>query len=224
MLAVLGEPTAPTTERGDWGYDLCDTDVPPASFAEWQTIAKAEHASIASFARTALELMALGAPADSVADTHRAALDEARHARIAYELASRAVGHKVGPGSFPAAVEPIAAPTFASFVRSTFRDACVEETLGAIAMRRRALSFGGVIASAIDSIADDEERHAELAWRTLAWAVRVGGDEAKTALHQAVLETEGRSGAGIREVVLPCAVALREVSRTNLRADSKCAL
>jgi len=182
--------------------------VPASSFAEWEAIAKAEHASIASFARTALELMALGAPADLVADTHRAALDEARHARIAYELASRAVGRKLGPGPLPSAVEPMAAPTFASFARSTFRDACVEETVGAIDMRRRARSCNGVIASAIDSIAEDEERHAELAWRTLAWAVRAGGDQARHALDQVLLAVIGRSDVAIRDVIVPCAHAL----------------
>ena len=45
-------------------------------------------AEIASFARTSLDLLALGAPADLVAETHRAALDEIEHARIAYALAS----------------------------------------------------------------------------------------------------------------------------------------
>src|SRR6185437_10769514 len=56
-------------------------DVRARFAAAWTADALAEHASIASFGRFALELMAVGAPADLVAAAHRAALDEVEHAR-----------------------------------------------------------------------------------------------------------------------------------------------
>jgi hypothetical protein len=46
--------------------------------AQWATDGAAEHASIASFARVTLQLMALGAPAGLLADTQRGAADEVR--------------------------------------------------------------------------------------------------------------------------------------------------
>jgi hypothetical protein len=46
--------------------------------AQWAADGAAEHASIASFARATLQLMALGAPAGLLADTQRAAADEVR--------------------------------------------------------------------------------------------------------------------------------------------------
>ena len=46
--------------------------------AEWSRDALAEHASIASFARFSLQLMAVGAPSALLADAQRAASDEAR--------------------------------------------------------------------------------------------------------------------------------------------------
>src|SRR5262245_889099 len=50
--------------------------------AAWLRDAQMEHASIASFARFTLELLAVGAPAELVADSQRASLDEIEHARM----------------------------------------------------------------------------------------------------------------------------------------------
>jgi hypothetical protein len=56
--------------------------------AAWTQDALVEHASVAAFARTTLELMALGAPAELVAGAQAAAADEVRHARVSFALAS----------------------------------------------------------------------------------------------------------------------------------------
>jgi hypothetical protein len=203
-LDVRGERFAATIRRSDWAESLRTR---AAASDEWAAIAAAEHASIASFARASLELLALGAPAELVEATHRAALDEVRHARIAFALA----GGSVGPGLLSSAVEPIAPPTFASFARATFRDACVEETLGALEMRKRATNHRGAVARAIASIADDEKRHAELAWRTLAWAVRAGGEAARHAVREELdAALTKRTEHAVRDVVEPCARALLE--------------
>jgi hypothetical protein len=58
----------------------------------------------------------------------------------------------------------------------------------------------------MNRIADDEERHAELAWRMLAWAVRTN-DEAKSML-ATLLSSLDRDDAFVRDLVLPCASAL----------------
>ena len=67
--------------------------VPPGPLRDavvkaWTTAARAEHASVASFARFTLQLLHLGAPADLVADAQQAALDEVRHARLCFGVAS----------------------------------------------------------------------------------------------------------------------------------------
>ena len=77
--------------------------------AAWLEIAQLEHASIAAFASLSLRLLAAGAPAELVTASHRAALDEVEHARIAFELASVYGGRRVGPGRFDAATRaPVA--------------------------------------------------------------------------------------------------------------------
>lgn len=65
----------------------------------WLADALAEHASIASFARFTLDLLALGAPASMVRDAQRAMLDEIEHARLCFGLASRFGATAWGPGA-----------------------------------------------------------------------------------------------------------------------------
>lgn len=56
--------------------------------------------------------------------------------------------------------------------------------------------------AALARIAADEARHAELAWRTVAWALRAGGSPARAAFEEALEaalarhEGEGRKDAG----------------------------
>ena len=57
----------------------------------WEAAATAEHASVAAFARHSMQLMALAAPMQLIRDAHEAALDEIRHARLSFALASRCV-------------------------------------------------------------------------------------------------------------------------------------
>jgi len=63
-------------------------------------------------------------------------------------------------------------------------------------------------------MADDEERHAELAWRIVAWARRTGGETVARALDETMRglappETQTALRARVlREVVFPCAAAL----------------
>src|SRR5690349_3292760 len=70
-----------------------------------------EHAAVATFARLSLELLALGAPSDLVVAAHDAALDEVRHARQSYAIASALGETVVGPDALAAATAPIAPPT-----------------------------------------------------------------------------------------------------------------
>lgn len=194
--------------RADWCDVREGTTRDRSKGARFAAMAAAEHASIASFARTTLDLLALGAPADLVEGTQRAALDEIAHARAAYALASELLGEPVGPAPLVAPHEPA---TLASFVASTFLDACVAESLGADDLRAMAsVEPDAPIAAALERMASDEERHVELAFRMLAWAVRAGGSGARARLASAIdsLDVRSRERAVVAAVVLPCARAL----------------
>jgi hypothetical protein len=194
------------------------TDRDGSHAARWIEDACMEHASIASFARLTLQLLALGAPASLVEASLRAGLDEVRHARLSFGIASTYAGSGVGPDVLRARATPIARETgvtFTSLALETLRDGCVNETLAAATARWRAEDeIDPAAAVVLRAIADDEERHAELAWQTLAWAIERGGDPVRDAVADArrmLLEEtpdDARSQRVLGEVILPCVDAL----------------
>lgn len=148
----------------------------------WTREGAAEHASVASFARLALDLMTLGAPADLVDAAHVAARDEIRHATLAYGLASRLAGTAVGPG--PLAISNAAREvSLASLASECFVDGCVGETVAALeAAEAKLRAQPGPIRDALEIIAEDEARHAELAYRIVAWALASGDARVREVL------------------------------------------
>jgi hypothetical protein len=136
-------------------------------YTKW---ALAEHASIASFARFALQLMALGAPSWLVTRALAAAADEVRHARVGFGLVAALGGGAMEPAELP--VEgALAEVTLAQALRLAVREGVIGETIAALELRAAAdLAVPG-LAEALTSIADDESRHAELAYAFVAWAL-----------------------------------------------------
>lgn len=146
----------------------------------WADIAAMEHASVASFARFTLELMALGAPAELLFATQQAAADEVRHAQLGYGIASALAGQTLGPG--PLSLQGIAPATERrAFARALLTEACVGESLGAAeAMEAAAGCADPGLRRALEAVAADEARHAALAWRALGWVLQ-GSDAALRA-------------------------------------------
>ncbi len=141
--------------------------------AAWLEAAQEEHASIASFSNLSLHLLALGAPPDLVADAHAAALDEIRHARLAFELASAYAGAPLAPAPFADAARMSAAGDLAALAVETLLDGCINETVSAaLAEAAGEAASDPALAAALAEVAADETRHAELAWRIVAWCVR----------------------------------------------------
>lgn len=64
----------------------------------WLISARMEHASVAAFSQLSLHLAALGAPSELVERIHVAALDEIRHARRCYAIASAFAGKALTAG------------------------------------------------------------------------------------------------------------------------------
>ncbi len=174
--------TAPTVPRADWIDPAIAPEteaLPPrvraALAATWQDVAALEHASVASFARFSLELLALGAPPDLLFGAQRAAADEIAHARLAYALAGAYAGRALGPAPLDmCGVTP--ALDVAALVTALVAEACVGETLGAAEARAMAgFVSDPVLVATYTRIAEDEGRHAELGWATLAWLLRDRG-------------------------------------------------
>jgi hypothetical protein len=136
----------------------------------WQQAALLEHASVAAFSRFVLELLASGAPAALVNDAVAAARDEVRHAELCFGLASAYAGHAVGPG--PLAVDGAVQATLRDAVLSCVAEGCIAETVAALeAAEAREHAEDPVVRDVLARIAEDEGRHAELAFRFVHWAL-----------------------------------------------------
>ena len=151
----------------------------------WLEAALAEHASIASFARFVQELLALAAPPELVTGALRAAAEEVEHAQTSFDIASRLLGKSMSPGALPlVSPRPL---SLAELALTTFEEACIEESFGALLAATAAeYCTDDDIRHALLKIAEEEPRHAELAWRTVAWALEVQGDIVRDAINACV--------------------------------------
>lgn len=194
-----GTVVAPAIPRDDWRVLSEKNASPPgdavlatahertALAAHWEREAATEHASIAAFARASLSLMAIGAPPELLIETQAAALDEVEHAKIAYSLSSMYSGDSVGPGSLDLRSLGEVARTPAAVAREAIIEGCAGESVAALSLREAAQSaLDPAIAPALRRIATDEERHAELAWRTVAFALRSDPEPVKQAILECI--------------------------------------
>lgn len=163
----------------------------------WTERARFEHASVASFARFSMALLACGAPPALVAASHRAALDEVRHAQVALAFASDHAGHPLdfGPLDIGGALDGCL--SLEAVTVSTVIEGCVGETLAAIEVASSAAAArSGAVRGALRAIAEDETKHAELAWAFVRWAVGRGGDALRGRVAAAFAQAFERVLAG----------------------------
>jgi hypothetical protein len=155
----------------------------------WSDDAAYEHASVASFSKLSLELMTFGAPSDLVRGAHEAALDEIRHAELGFALASAYAGEALSPSALPEAARLTLAPDLASLAAAAVKEGCVGETLAAlVASAQHDVATDVAVRSALETVRADEARHAELAWKLVAWALRAGGEDVRAAVASAFEE------------------------------------
>jgi len=177
----------------------------------WAGVAAMEHASVASFARFSLQLMALGAPPELLLETQAAGADEVRHAQTTFGIASEYAGAPIGPG--PLSLDGVTMDTdVIGILRGLVMEACVGETLGvAEAIAAADATTDPALESALRQIAEDETRHSALAWKTLKWMLEenpalrpVAADAFEEAIDELLTsEMEGPEGLGAYGVLSP---------------------
>jgi hypothetical protein len=223
---------APTIARDDWHVDAraapfdLDDELCHALAREWEMDAKLEHASIASFARLTLELLALGAPPDLVLLSQAASIDEIEHARLCFALASRYGGAAIGPGPLNVAGALSESTDLAALAAETVREGCVGETLAALlANEQLEAATDPEARQVLTRIAADEARHAELSWKIVRWAIAQGGERvsraATAAFERALAELAAPPEA-------TCATVTADVANWHahgrLQASERCAV
>jgi hypothetical protein len=169
----------------------------------WAEIALGEHASIPSFARFVMELVAVGAPPELLTRAAAAISDEVRHARMAFSMAGELLGHPVGPSEIDISGALTKQPEIPDICIAAFVDGCIEEGIAAEQARLAAAECSGRGANIWRIVAKDEYSHAELAWSSVEWmltkqpkvASNLRGQlqQVKYSLHNTVLN-EDREG------------------------------
>lgn len=155
----------------------------------WSRDALLEHASVASFSKFSLHLMAVAAPPVLLDAAHRAALDEVQHARLCFALASAYAGEPLGPGPLPLEGDLLGPLDLPSITAAAVREGCVGETIASLeAAEAHSIAVVPAPREALSTIADDEARHAELAWRFVRWALDQNDDATVRAVSQAFRE------------------------------------
>jgi hypothetical protein len=140
-----------------------------------------EAASVAAFVSLRRELVAFGAPRSLARMAARSARDEVRHARAVGRLARRFGGE-------PARAR-MARPRRRSLEEMACENAvegCVRETFGAMVATWQAThAKDAEIRAAMRPIAEDETRHAALAWAIARWAAAQLDDAARARVRAA---------------------------------------
>jgi hypothetical protein len=174
--------------RQDWTERVLgkDRERCPSAGEEWLRDAQFEHASIAAFSAFALTLTALGAPPDLLDACSAATRDEIEHARRCFELASHHLGRRLGPGPLDLSGLEIESDLERAALM-TFVDGCIGETIAALTARAQLEVASDPVARAtLARIAEDETRHAEFAWKFVAWTVAQRGPSLVEALERAL--------------------------------------
>lgn len=165
--------------RADWlAPDVCpnlsglDASERAALAQYWQAVGLMEHASIAAFARFALELMGQGAAPELIQGAQRAMADETKHAQLAFALASHYAGQALGPGRLDLSG---AGPTssLGEMVHTAILEGAVGETIAAMeAAEALERASDPAVRAVLEQVVRDETNHAHLAWDFLQWALR----------------------------------------------------
>jgi len=196
----------------------------------WAQDAQSECESIPAFIELAEQLMAVSAPEALVERAIDAGFDEVRHA-----LACAALATEYAPGIVRPALEPSARRTPLTGAAGLFRlareswlDGCLGEGAAAEQLTSAASDVRDCeLGSVLSGIAEDERRHAELAWSILDWTLEKLPSRAHAALASSVnseenvhassdpsgLEAAGRLGAQAQQQL-----TLRSHAQSRTRA------
>ncbi|HZN39536.1 MAG TPA: hypothetical protein VFD82_12080 [Planctomycetota bacterium] len=220
-LRVRGRQIHPELRSGsDWTAgdrpDPSQLDEPTrhALAALWLHDAQKEHASVPAFSRISWQLAAAGAPADLLAWSHRAALEEIEHARACFALAAGYEGrsHTVEP--MPDLLLDglqVRGNVLEVMAKESLGDGCQLEDFNAdVAAACAEVCQEPVTRAVLERIAVEERSHAEFSWALLHWLL---AQHAATV--RPVLE---RTLAGLARYRRPTAVSFR-LQRLVGRAD-----
>jgi len=169
---------------------------PVADF--FSEVTRLEESAVAAFDIMIDELVGLGAPVVLVDAARRARADEVRHTSMMGELACAFGGEP--NRSEPVTLESARTPYEIALENAV--EGCVRETYGALVAAHQANAAADpAVARAMQVVADDEIRHAELSWALAGWLEpQLTGEERRAfdvAKREAVADLRALAGAPV---------------------------
>jgi hypothetical protein len=149
----------------------------------WRKRIENEYLAISTFAVLSIDLCAARAPADVLSLTHRAAIDEVRHAEYCCRLASIYSGRDEEPeGGLSDLPDEPARPKREQALANALLVSCVAETYATVVLNAvRPDATDPVVAAVLANIYADELVHARIGWAYLAHCLQIGGDGEREA-------------------------------------------
>jgi hypothetical protein len=198
-LRVRGKQLHPNLREGsDWTAgdrpepSKLDEATRAALEALWLHDAQKEHASVPAFTRISWMLAAVGAPADLLEWSHRAALEEIDHTRRCFALAAGYAGRSRSVEPMPelllSGLECDGDP-LAVLATESLSDGCQLEDFNAdVAAACAAVCEEPVTRRVLDQIAREERTHADFSWALLSWLVERDRARVQPAIERALAE------------------------------------
>ena len=143
----------------------------------WRKRIEAEYLAVSTFAVLSMDLCAAVAPADVISLTHRAAIDEVRHAEYCMRLASIYSGkEEPPPGGLSDLPDDPKRPKRHQALANALLVSCVAETYATVVLNAvRPDATDPVVAAVLANIYADEVTHARIGWAYLAHCLKTGG-------------------------------------------------
>ena len=175
--------------RNDWAeaidleIDALAPEIREALAAAWADEGCYEAASVGSFARFVLELIGQAAPPSLIADAQRALGEEVGHARTFFGLASAYGRCPVGPSEIDVTGALDGSADAIDIAERLASEGCIAESISALQLQVAASrAEDPQVRARLLAVAEEELRHAELAWRALAWMLRRGDDRMRQSI------------------------------------------
>ncbi|TAL33687.1 MAG: ferritin-like domain-containing protein [Alphaproteobacteria bacterium] len=194
-LRIKGRQLHPDLKEGsDWtkgerpDASKLDPATRKALATLWLHDAQKEHASVPAFSRLSWMLAAVGAPAELMEWSHRAALEEIEHTRLCFALAA-------GYGGKSYSVEPmpdlliggldVEADPIVVMASESLSDGCQLEDYNAdVAAACALVCEEPATRKVLEQIAREERSHADFSWALLEWLLNRSPEKVLPAIEK----------------------------------------
>jgi hypothetical protein len=200
-LRIRGRQRHPELKEGsDWtrgdrpDAGRLDEGTRRALEALWLHDAQKEHASVPAFSRISWMLAAVGAPAELIEWSHRAALEEIEHTRLCFALAAGYGGRSYTVQPMPELLDgglDLKGSPLGVLAAESLCDGCQLEDFNADVAAECAQGCEEPATRAVlERIAREERTHADFSWALVAWLLERDRARVQPTLERALASLE----------------------------------